>query len=304
MQRTPLPTDPFTTRDAARRGWSRCELSRAVTGGLIRRVFTGVYVQADVADSTLLRARAAALVMSPHSVLCDRTAAWIHGVSVFRYAELETLPRLESYVLRGHDPTDRHDCHGGSRDLLPEDWQVIEGVRVTTPLRTAVDLACRLSRREAMAALDALARDCGVTVGEMNRLLWRYRRRRGVIQARELVPLTDPRAESSGESWTRLAIHDEGLPPPQPQCWVARDGVPTFRLDLAYPRAKVLVEYDGEEFHTEPAARERDEQRREWLRRQGWYVIVVTKESFTAEALVCWTRELREVLRERGVHLS
>lgn len=303
MQRPPLPTDPFTTRDAARLGWSRTDLSRAVASGQLRRAFTGVYVRTDIADSTILRARAARLVMSPHSVLCDRTAAWIHGIDVFRYAELETVPGLESYVLRGHDPTDRSDCHGGTRDLLPEDWCVIDGVRVTTPVRTAVDLACRLSRREALAALDAFARDHGLTVAEMNRLLQRYRRRRGVIQARELVQLADPRSESSGESWARLEIHDHGLPDPEPQFWVVVNGVPTYRLDLAYPKAKVLVEYDGEEFHTSPADRARDEERREFLRRRGWHVIVVTKASFTVGALDAWTCELRQVLRQRGVHL-
>ena len=304
MQRPPFPDRPFTTADAARLGFSRTALSRATADGTLRRVFTGVYVRTDLPDSTTLRARAAALVMSPHSVLCDRTAAWIHGVDVFRYAELETVPSLESYVLRGHDPTDRRECHGGTRDLLPEDWTWIEGVRVTTPRRTAVDLACKLSRREALAALDALARTHGITVQEMNRLLLRYRRRRGVIQARELVQLTDARAESSGESWTRLAIHDDGLPPPEPQWWVVVDGVQRYRLDLAYPKAKVLVEYDGEEFHTSPEDRDRDEARRELLRRRGWYVIVVTKESFAAEALDLWLRELRDVLRERGVNLT
>ena len=205
--------------------------------------------------------------------------------------------------MRGHDPTDRRECHGGTRDLLPEDWEWIAGVRVTTPARTAVDLACKLRRREALAALDALAKECGVTVGAMNRLLRRFRRRRGVIKARELVQLVDPRSESSGESWSRLAIHDEDLPAPQPQFWVLVDGVRTYRLDLAYPKAKVAIEYDGEEFHTSPADRRADEARREWLRRHGWHVIVLTKQSFSGEALAAWTSELRDVLRDRGVNL-
>ena len=303
MMRRPLPDRPFTTADAARWGLTRTTLTRWVREGRIRRVFTGVYVRSDVPDSVLLRARAARLVMSEHSVLCDRTAAWILGIDVFRYAELEAIPALESFVLRGHDPTDRRDCHGGSRDLLPEDWQVIVGVRVTTPLRTALDLACRLPRREALAALDAFGREHGVTTAALNRLMRRYRRRRGVVQARELVQLLDPRSESRGESWTRLEIHDHGLPAPQPQHWVEIDGVPTYRLDLAYPRARVVVEYDGEEFHTGLAARTRDEARRGWLRDHGWYVLVLTKADFGTEALAAWTTELRGVLRARGVHV-
>ena len=34
-----------------------------------------------------------------------------------------------------------------------------------------------------------------------------------------------------------------------PQFWVVHRGVPLFRLDLAWPKHRVAVEYDGEEWH-------------------------------------------------------
>lgn len=296
MLAPPLPAHPFTTAQAAGFGLDRKSLTRAVRERRLVRLFTGVYLRADVELTVAVRAQAARLVTSPHSVLCDRTAAWLLGVDVFRYAELDIAPPLESYVLRGHDPTDRRDLRGGTRDLVPEDWQLVEGVRVTTPLRTAVDLACKLPRRDALAALDAFARLHGVGLADMQRLLVRYFRRRGVVQARQLVPLTDGRAESPGESWTRLEIVDRGLPTPQLQWWVDVGGVPTYRLDMAYPRARVAVEYDGEQFHSTAEARERDRVRRQWLRDHGWTVIVVTKESFSPEATDAWIRELRRAL--------
>jgi hypothetical protein len=131
----------------------------------------------------------------------------------------------------------------------------------------------------------------------MRRSLPRYFRRRGVIQLRQLIPLADPRAESAGESWTRLEIVDAGLPAPQPQYWVSVGGRPTYRLDLAYPHAKVAVEYDGREFHEGDARRIADERRRRWLRRNGWTVIVVDKDSFSPDALAAWLGELRSALR-------
>ena len=41
-----------------------------------------------------------------------------------------------------------------------------------------------------------------------------------MIQAREVAPLVDPRAESQGESFTRVIIVDEGFPLPDLQVWV------------------------------------------------------------------------------------
>jgi len=291
-----FPQVPFTAADAVALGIGEHRLKSAVDNGEIVRVLRGVYVRDDIELSALVRAQAAALVISPHAVVCDRTAAWVHGVDTFRYAELDIVPPLETFVLRGHRATDRPECDGGSRDLRPSDWTIIGGVRVTTPIRTALDLGCKLSRRGAVAAMDALMRQHAFTVADLRRELPRYFRRRGVIQLRQLVPLVDGRAESAGESWTRLEIVDHGLPVPEPQWWIDVDGRPTYRLDLAYPRARVVVEYDGEEFHTSADDQERDRMRREWLRDHGWTVIVVNKDSFTFEAAAAWVRELRIAL--------
>ncbi len=109
--------------------------------------------------------------------------------------------------------------------------------------------------------------------------------------------MADPRSESPGESRTRLAIVDAGLPVPEPQCWVFVDGRPTYRLDLAYPHARVAVEYDGREFHEGDDQRAADEQRRSWLREHGWTVIVVTRDSFSPEVVDRWIGNLRDALR-------
>lgn len=296
-QPTRFPDEPFTPRTARGLGISRKRLAAAVQNREVRKLFRGCYLRADIELTTMTRARAIGLVANPDSVICDRTAAWLHGVSTFDFAELDADPPLEAYVLRGQEPTERPECDGGTRDLLPCDWMMIEGVRVTTPVRTAMDLGCKLSRRNALAAMDALARAHGFGVAEMTRLLPRYFRRRGVIQLRQLVPLVDARAESQSESWVRLEIEDRGLPTPTPQHWIVVDGVPTYRLDLAYPHARVAIEYDGEEFHSGAEARRRDAVRREWLRQHGWTVIVLTKESFTEEAIMEWIGEIRCALR-------
>jgi hypothetical protein len=212
-----------------------------------------------------------------------------------------SVPALDVYVVRGHGRVRRAEVRGGERDLWPSDFVKIEGVRVTTPLRTALDLACRLPRYQGLATLDAFARAHALFPRQMSReLVRRYRGRRGVVRARELVQLVDPRAESTGETFARLAIHDEGLPAPEPQFVVYAGQVAVWRLDLAYARLKICVEYDGVEFHSSDEQRAHDSRRREWLRDRGWWVIVVTKDSFFGPAREEWLRELRKKITARS----
>ncbi len=291
-----LPPSPFTRRQAAQNGIDADALRELVATRLVRRVLRGVYAASSWPDTVETRCAAARLVTSEHVVICDRTAAWIWGVDTFEYRELEILPPLETWALRGHPRVTRTGCVGGTRDLRPSDIVEVNGLRITTPLRTALDLACRLRPRAALATLDAFMRVHGLTEQDLRRGLLRYYRRRGVVQARVLVGVADARAESAGESWIRLAMLDAGLPMPELQCWVDVDGVPTFRLDMAYPKHRVAVEYDGSAFHDGPEHRERDRRRREWLREHGWTVIVVRRDGLTTEAVERWTREIARAL--------
>ena len=294
-----LPDQPFTSQQAQILGLGEHRIRTAVTNGELRRVVRGVYAPADLEDTVESRAMAVSLVVKPHQVVCDRTAAWLHGVDVFGLTDKAIMPAVEVCALRGHAVTELGGVDGRTRDLRPDDLTTVGDVLVTTPLRTALDLACGLGAHRALGALDQFMRHHGVTHWEMHGLLPRYRRRRGVIQARWLVPLADPRAESPMESWVRLDIHRAGLPSPDLQYWITQDGVLLYRLDHAYPAHRVAVEYDGEEWHYRTdEQRENDRKRREWLRRRGWTVIVVDKEG-VHDPSQRWLRELREALRPR-----
>ena len=294
---TLLTRIPFTWPMARQQGMTRAQLRELVDTGAVRRVLRNVYLSADEPDTLENRAACAELVISSWAVICDRTAAWLWGVDTFEYRELELLPPIDSFTLRGHTRCRRHEVHGGIRDLLPGDIVEVHGLRVTTPLRTALDLACSLRPGDALAALDGFMRTCALTQEELQNELVRWYRRRGVVQARRLVRLASPLAESPGESWTRMEIANRGLPSPELQHWVIVDGRPTYRLDLAYPKHKVAIEYDGREHHDGPDRRAYDEQRRAWLRAHGWTVIVVTMDDFSPEAVDRWTNEIRTALR-------
>jgi REase_MTES_1575/Transcriptional regulator, AbiEi antitoxin len=268
---------PFTTAEASAVGISRKVLRRMVDQGLLRRPLKGVFVDSAQPDSVLLRVRAAGKVVPAGSVVCDRTALWVHAAEVMGPDGRYEFPPIDVFRLAGRTRVRRPQCQGGTRTLQPRDVMEIDGVLVTTQLRTALDLG-RLSRREdAFAALDALMRVGGFAVSDLVAELPRFRGARGVRQLRQLVPWADGRSESPAESLTRLQLLDAGLPAPAVQyemCNVA--GVLIYRIDLAYPDILLAIEYDGREYHTADDDRAHDRRRREYLRRLGWTFVVLT----------------------------
>lgn len=291
----PVPDRPFTNAELDHLGLSRRQVEGWLATGEVTRIFRGVYAPGPATDLARARAEAIGHLAGPDLVVADIAAASLHGVSCQDPADLDVTPPLQVVSLRGHDRRRRPELLAGSRDLSPDEITMVDGIRVTTPLRTACDVACLRGRSRALAALDSFARAFDLEVSDFVQMLPRYRGRRGCLQLKDLVPRLDPRAESPGESWTRLAIIDAGLPVPDPQRWVLLPGIGWVRLDMALKHVRIAVEYDGEEFHG-PEQREHDAERRQALRRAGWSVIVVTKDQLSGPALHAWLAEYRRLL--------
>lgn len=269
---------PFTPAEAQTRGLTRDVLGRLTRDGLLRRIVKGVYVDAAVPDALALRAAALALVVPETAIVTDRTAAWLHGVSLLQSGDHLTTPPVSLFQLPGCTRV-RTRCNvGGERTLLSTDIETVATVRVTTPLRTALDLGRLLSRDDALAGLDAMLGTDHFTSEELLSEVPRFRGHRGVVQLRELAPLADGRAESPPESVLRLRWLDAGLPKPEPQHWIRNGlGVGVYRVDVGCEAVPYAAEYDGEEFHSSPDQRAHDEARRRWIRARGTVVDVFDK---------------------------
>lgn len=291
---------PFTSAMALQRGMSRERLRWLVRTGEVRALLHGVYVATRAGDSVWLRATAAALVLPEHSVVADRCAAWLHGVDLLDLVELDVVPRLDAVSVGGNQASHRSGVFGGKRDLRASEITVVEGVRVTTPIRTACDVACLRGRYRALAALDAFRRAFGISEAQLLDVMPRYVGRRGCVQLRELVPLSTAGAESQMESWVRLMMQDEGLPPPAAQVEVDLPEWGRVRVENAYEHLRIAVEYDGAEFHTTEEDRAHDRLRREALAREGWLVVVVRKGDLSAAARAVWLRRVVAAVAERS----
>jgi hypothetical protein len=271
----PLPTTvPFSTAEAAAAGVGKHRLSALTKAGLLRRVLKGVYVAAQVSDSLLVRAQALACVVPDGAAITDWTACWL-WTGILPPGQHLDVPPVCIFRFAGKGRLRNQLCSSGERTFLPEDLVQLEGICVTTPLRTAWDLGRLAHRDMAFAALDALLRLRAFSMGQMLDGVERFKGQRGVVQLRSLAPLADPRAESPGESVLRLRWLDlPSLPPPTPQVPIlGPDGREIYRLDLGVEEIRFAAEYDGEEFHSSDEDKEHDKERREILSRGYHWVI-------------------------------
>jgi hypothetical protein len=129
-----------------------------------------------------------------------------------------------------------------------------------------------------LATLDAALRSGTCHRADLWRAASKQAGRRGVAAVRDLIPLADARAESPMESEARLAMIDGGLPTPELQYEVIDGNGDRRRLDFAWPHARVAVEYDGLDWHSDPDAMRWDRKRALALLDIGWVVIAIVFE--------------------------
>lgn len=256
--------EPFIGSEAVAAGdTSHSQLRRRYT-----RVFRDVYVNEVTELTHALRARAAWLWSGRRGTIAGFSAAALHG------SEWVDAARPVDII---HD--NRHPLAGlqiwGDR-LETDEFEWVDGVAVTTPARTALDLACWYPLMTAVAAADALARATDVKVADVELLVGRCPRRRGIVQARKAIALFDSGAQSPKETWLRLILMQAGLPRPQTQIRVVDEFGSRFAfLDMGWEVVKVAVEYDGDQHRSDRSQYSWDIRRLERLQRRGWTVVRV-----------------------------
>jgi hypothetical protein len=132
------------------------------------------------------------------------------------------------------------------------------GRLMTTPAWTAVEIARTVRRARALGVLDAALRSGRCTSADLATAVAEQKGRRGIVTVRELLPLADPRPESPMESEARLTFYDGGLPAPELQYEVIDRCGNLWRVDFAWPAAKLVVEYESMEWHASAAALRHD----------------------------------------------
>ena len=274
-----------SARQLAEFGYGKATIAEAVRLGRLHRLHRGVYAVGHLAIGREARILAAVLAR-PGSVASHRTAAWIHGLRRSRPGTVHLTAPTRQRIKR--------DFVVHFALLEPEDKVEIEGIPVTSPARTVLDLAANESRRD----LDRL-------LNRADELEILDRRRFEALAARAgghpgrgkfttALRTFKPDAatlRSDLERRFRDLVLAAGLPAPQANVFV--EG---YELDAYWEAEGFAVELDVYATHGSRLSFEEDRERADDLLLAGIELIRVTD--------VRLDREPRETIARVAAHLE
>jgi very-short-patch-repair endonuclease len=284
----------FTHRDARTAGLTQRQIEHRLGAGLWVIELPGVFRYTATPRSANVVRRAALAWAGNGSVLSHRSAG-----AIWRLEGVDDsgIPSLTVLGTR-HPRCDAIEVHR-TLHLPRSSWSERDGLRVTRPPRTIIDLAACLDDESLEIAFDSARRQRLITPHVVAAMLTQLggRGRPGAARLRRLLAATTGTqpAESVLEVKVARRLREAHFPPPVRQFDVLVFGR-RYRLDFAWPELHVALESDGRAFHDFQGDRTR------WrhLSASGWLVIPVTWNDVTSD----WRRVVGEVtaaLTVRGV---
>ena len=240
------PSELVLRRTALAQGWSDDELDRRQRRGELTRIRPGAYApppgSADPALRHRLQITATLAALRRPAVVSHQSAAVLHGLLLWG------VPLGRVHVTRRPPASSEVGrllrCHVAR--LADDDVVSVDGVAVTSPLRTAVDLARTLPFESAVALLDAALYRRRLSHGELTARAADLGRMPGARAAARAVQFSDGRSESVGESRSRVLLHRIGLSPSTLQLEIDTPvSVAVGRTDFAWEAERVVGEFDG-----------------------------------------------------------
>ncbi len=277
-----------------------CGFTADAVRGLARRrevgrLHRGVYLLGPM-PGPATREVAAVLACGIGAVASHRSAAYLHAV----------LPRLAQpgpvhvTVAGRHLDGDRGIVVHETASLLPHEIRERDGIAVTAPIRTILDLAgcCDAGELESAVA-EAFALRL-VNRATLLRAADAAAGRRGVARLAGLLEgrRSPARTRSRPERELLAAIRAAGLPEPETNAKLGR-----WEVDFLWRDARLVVEVDAYSTHSSPRAFERDRRKDAELFALEFTVLRVTADRVRAEAgaVVAWIRDaLGRLARDRS----
>lgn len=231
----------FSAAQAYARGVTDADLLAATRSGAVVRVRRGAFVSGVLwgasDEDARFRLRASAIARSrPGDVLSHHAALAVHGLPLWAHdpARIDLLTRTR----RGSSRNGLHLHPAAGVDVVE-----VDGVRTVSVARAVVRAALTMGAECAVVAGDAALHSGRTTEEELRAEVALLSPHEGRSRALECVLLMDGRAESPGESRTRLVVDDLGLEHESQVELRDEDGRFVARVDLLVEG--VVVEFDG-----------------------------------------------------------
>lgn len=229
--------------------------------GRLLRLLPGVHVEAEVADRLVTRALAV-MAFDPHAVICGAAAA-----------ALTFWPELQVPVVTVAHRRFSGRPHPGfvfsERTIPGELIQVRNGVRMSVPAFTAVDLA---GGEFGGDAIDRALRSRAVRPAELSHVLQVWPGRAGNKERRQLVEDSAYGPFSEFERRAHRILRRDGITE-----WVANEPYlfngKLYLPDLRGKRVRFVMEFDGFEFHQSRTSFINDRIRWRDMTLAGWLVL-------------------------------
>ena len=298
---TPLPAPllhaPFTVRDVEKAGLTRSRLrSRDVVG-----VRPGVYAPAGRMPHPVGLAQAVARA-DPHAVICSVTAARWMGVRLPQRFQTEEAVRIAR--TDGRDRSRRRWVVATTASYRPGEVLMRDGVRVTTPARTFLDLARVLTEEELIIAGDGLicahrhgplaGRPPLCTLDQLREIVQPHSGDRGVRRCRTALERLRVGSDSAPETVLRLRLEEFGITGLLLDVRIDCPDGGTVLPDLWHEEARLSIQYNGVH-HSDPAQISRDVERNRRTRAAGAEELRIMHRDMTTEVVFRGQRVIRAV---------
>jgi len=257
-------------------GIPQSTITRWAKSGRIRRRHSGVFVVGPDVLIPLAEETAALLAVRAGAVLSNHTAAILGGLR-----PEGTGDGLIHVTVHGASVEDPEGVRvHRSTVLRAADVRVYEGLPLTSPARTLLDLAAFLDRRDLERALDQMLIQHLAGLAHVRELLTRAGRHAGRAGLQEIVDAY------TGSTFTRSEAEEQFLDLirraklPRPLVNAKHLG---YEIDFFWPDHGVAVEIDGFAYHSTRDRFEEDRRRDQRLRRARITVIRITWRQLTRE---------------------
>lgn len=256
-------------------GLSDNGIARRVRAGRLHRLHAGVYAVGHTALGDRGRWMAAVLAGGRGAALSHHSAAALWELRTIDPVVVHiTVPRTGGRArpgLRIHRP----------RTLRADETTTRDGIAVTTPARTILDVAATISDRDLKRALDEGAVQRLISVSSLVALALAHPGHPGSATLEQAL-----RTHAPGTTLTRSELEERflalcaahGLPRPAVNVRVAG-----LEVDFLFERSRLVVETDGWRFHGHRAAFERDRRRDATLARAGYRALRFSHDQLAAE---------------------